>query len=128
MSDKSYPNKKETMGVGGLSSLALLWANQYFAHSEWLTFIQASIPFIVSILLYLCLYGLAHLGVDNVEVHSAKKALNRKKEKIKETLKDAKERQANEAHIAKLNAELEDVELAILALHDSIPLQPSKAD
>ncbi len=116
MSNKPQVGKVETLGVGGLSSFALLFVNQFFAGSEWLTVIQASVPFVVSGFVYMILYVLA--DVDNLETRTAKKKLRAKKIEIEATLQAAKDRNATPDYIAELNQNLNDTEQAILLLFD----------
>ena len=125
MSNKPQVSKVETFGVGGLSSFALLFVNQFFAESKWLTVIQASVPFVVSGVIFIILYRLADF--DDLPTHTAKTKLRAKKSEIEATIKAAKNRDADPAYIANLDQQLNDTEQAILTLFDSEPPKISKA-
>ncbi|MCF7495041.1 hypothetical protein L3V35_08265 [Vibrio sp. L5-1] len=116
MSNKPQVGKVETLGVGGISSFALLFVNQLFAENEWLTVIQASVPFVVSGVVYFALYCLA--DVDDLPTHTAKTKLRSKKSEIEVTLTAAQKRNADPDYIAELNQQLNDTEQAILSLCD----------
>ena len=114
MSNKPQVGKVETLGVGGISSFALLFVNQLFAENEWLTVIQASVPFVVSGVVYFALYCLA--DVDDLPTHTAKTKLRSQKSEIEATLTAAQKRNADPDYIAELNQQLNDTEQAILSL------------
>ncbi|EKO3895393.1 hypothetical protein P0F23_002841 [Vibrio metschnikovii] len=116
MSNKPQVSKVETFGVGGLSSFALLFVNQFFAESKWLTVIQATVPFVVSGIIFFILYTFAKF--DDLPTHTAKTRLRAKKKEIETTIKDAKKRNADSDYIENLHQQLNDTEQAILTLFD----------